>query len=126
MKKHEAVIYVLSLTIISCKKDPPVIEPWNLQYIGSYYGEWTSKFYNMGIFGPLKTKDTTIVISSNSKDSALTTSLSNCQVIYYNLRENTFPIYHGAIYFRNDSMFYNCMNGGLGQGFNETFKGKKQ
>lgn len=98
---------------------------WNDEYLGSYYGTWTSQTYSMGNYGPLNLKDTTLAISPSTADSTLTTSLSNCPIIHYSLVVNSFPIYHGRIDFRNDSMFYSCMNGGLGAGVIESFKGKK-
>jgi hypothetical protein len=99
---------------------------WNEEYVGTYHGVWQSSSYSMGNSGPVNTKDTTLVIGPNSADSSLTTSLNNCPVIHYALSVNSFPIYHGRIDFRNDSMIYSCMNGGMGSGTNETFKGKKQ
>ncbi|MCF8423217.1 MAG: hypothetical protein K9H41_02615 [Bacteroidia bacterium] len=98
---------------------------WNDEYLGNYFGIWTSQTYSMGNYGPLNIKDTTLAISPSTADSTLTTSLSNCQIIHYSLGVNSFPIYHGRIDFRNDSMFYSCMNGGLGAGVIESFKGKK-
>ncbi len=126
---------MLLITFMSCKKDTivsePVINPsnttpnWNAQYIGNYKGSWTSQSYGSGVTGPLYSKDTTIVIGVSSNDSSLTTSLSNCTVIRFDLTSNAFPIYHGKIFFRNDSMYYSCANGGLGGGNYESFKGKK-
>ena len=126
---------MLLITFMSCKRDTVVIEPvinpsnttpnWNAQYVGNYKGAWTSQSYGSGVIGPLYSKDTTILIGANYADSSLTTSLSNCHIIYYVLNVNSFPIYHGRIDFRNDSMYYVCANGGLGGGNNETFKGKK-
>lgn len=126
---------MLLITFMSCKKDTIVTEPvnnpsntapnWDAQYIGNYRGTWTSQSYGSGVTGTLYSKDSTIVIGASSADSSLTTSLSNCSVIHYDLSVNSFPIYHGRIDFRNDSMYYACGNGGLGGGNNETFKGKK-
>lgn len=121
-------------TIMSCKKDSISVAEsvsntstptWSDHYIGNYRGAWTSQSYGPPAPGPLYSKDTTIVIGVGPSDSSLTTSLSNCSVIHYDLSFNSFPIYHGKIFFRNDSMYYNCGNGGLGSGNNETFKGKK-
>lgn len=134
MKKNLIVIFILFITLMSCKKDTiSVAEPvsntstptWADQYIGNYKGAWTSQSYGPPAPGPLYSKDTTIVIGAGSSDSSLTTSLSNCSVIYYDLSSDAFGIYHGKIFFRNDSMYYYCGNGGLGMGNNETFKGKK-
>jgi hypothetical protein len=120
---------------MSCKKNTIVTEPvnnssnttpnWNTQYIGNYKGTWTSSAYGSQGNGPLYSKDTTIIIGASTSDSSLTTSLSNCSIIYYDSSVNSFPIYHGRIDFRNDSMYYACGHGGLGGGYNETFKGKK-
>lgn len=135
MKKNVIIIFMLFVTFMSCKKDTIVTEPvintsnttpnWNAQYVGNYKGTWTSQSYSGGTYGSFDSKDTTIIIGSGSADSSLTTSLNNCSIIYYDSSVNSFSIYHGRIDFRNDSMFYNCMNGGLGAGVNETFKGKK-
>ena len=135
MKKNVIFIFMLLITFMSCKKDTNVTEPvnnpsnttpnWNAKYIGNYKGTWGSQSYSYGGSGPLYLKDTTIVIGAGSADSSLTTSLSNCSIIYYDLSVNSFPIYHGRIDFRNDSMIYSCMNGGLGAGVKERFKGKK-
>ena len=141
--KNVVIIFLIFFLSFSCKKKEksPVpdkvkvsvapldttvaVQNWNSQYIGSYFGVWTSSTYNMGNYGPLLVKDTTLLISANVADSTLTTSLYNCPNIRYYLNVNSFPIYHGRIDFRNDSMFYSCGNGGLGSGNNETFKGKK-
>jgi hypothetical protein len=135
MKKNAIIIFISLITFMSCKKDTIVAESvnstsnttpkWNERYIGNYKGTWTSQSYGSGVTGILNSKDTSIVIGVSSSDSSLTASLSNCSVLRFELTSNTFPIYHGKIYFRNDSMYYSCANGGLGGGNNETFKGKK-
>lgn len=138
MKKNVIVIFILLITFMSCKKDtvvtdqvtnpnfnPSATPNWNIQYIGSYKGTWTSQVYSMGTLGTLYTKDTTLIISPSTVDSSLTTSLYNCPTIHYSSLPFLYSIYHGSIEFRNDSMLYNCANGGLGAGNKETFKGKK-
>jgi len=135
MKKKSIIIFISLIIFMSCKKDAIVTESvnstsntapkWNEIYIGNYKGTWTSQSYGSGITGILNSKDTTIIIGASTSDSSLTSSLSNCSIIQFDLTSNAFPIYHGRIYFRNDSMYYSCANGGLGGGNNETFKGKK-
>lgn len=136
MKKLVTIITLL-ITFMSCKKDgisgsesgsTIPIPIWPDQCIGNYSGTWTSQSYGPPPApGPLYSQDTTIVIGVGPSDSTLTTTLSNCLVIHYHSSsyQNGIGIYHGKIIFKNDSMYYNCMNGGLGSGNKETFKGKK-
>jgi hypothetical protein len=128
------------VAFISCKKDnieknvitnntnvsnPAVNLKWNEKFIGSYKGTWSSSWYSMGQTGPIVTKDTTLIIGLIQGDTMKNTiNLSNCQTIQFDSTYRCY-IYHGSISIINDSLFYGCMNGGLGGGTNESFKGKK-
>ena len=146
IKTYLFLFYFICLIFISCKKDSiepsnqstinsnnnsnnnnnnPVHIIWNERFIGQYKGTWSSQWYLMGQTGPILTKDTTLIIGLIQGDTMKNTiNLSNCQTIQFDSTYQCY-IYHGAISVRNDSLFYGCMNGGLGGGTNESFKGKK-
>lgn len=102
----------------------PRVVNWNEQFIGTYEGTWTSYPYGMAT-GSLYSTDTTFTIGLDSDNNKNTTSFSTCPIVQFDSVEYCAYFYHGSLCYRNDSIFYGCMNGGLGGGINESFKGKK-
>ncbi|MBA3663788.1 MAG: hypothetical protein H0W61_06215 [Bacteroidetes bacterium] len=130
--KNRFIFLIVMTVFCGCRKDTsvaaestPVPAPkWNQKYVGNYKGKWSSQTYNGGVTGPVMLKDCTLVIGQDQDDLKNTITLSNAPVIQFDANSSC-SVYHGVIKISNDSLFYNCMNGGLGGGVNESFKGKK-
>jgi len=123
--KTGAILFFVLLLFIGCKKDSveTISLAANAKYMGTYEGTWTSQAYMSSGTGPVYSTDSTFSIGIYS-DGKNTTTFGPCPVVQFD--ENDFAyFYHGSLTFRNDSIFYICMNGGLGGGSNESFKGKK-
>jgi hypothetical protein len=111
-------LFILAVTCVSglfsCKYDDAI----TLKYVGKYEGRYTSNCY--GALGWCH-YETDTILSVREGKTAGTYSVLGIEIrpdesgCWYG--------YHSSICMANDSLFTNSMNGGLGGGLRQSFKG---
>lgn len=117
MKKLLLFLFIFSFMLVSCKKDNPDSRD---VYVGRYFVH-----ESVNCYGPCDTcsteRDTSISVTYGSTD---TTLMVLGREVWLDTG-GTFYAYHYGLEFRDDSIFSNYMNGGLGCGQYESYKGVK-